>query len=163
MNRKEIISLALLVGILPPIWAIASPYLGNSFGPIALIAAGIYGCNGNKFEDAGKIANGYLLGDVWALIATYVMSQNTAINPDIMLFTVLFVLGFLTVVISCTFARVIFMPSWLAGWAIGMLTMNLCTDMSLGSMTIQIAVAMLVGVYYVGALLDKIHRVINNN
>ncbi len=28
-------------------------------------------------------------------------------------------------------------------------------------MTIEIAVAMLVGVYYVGSLIDKIHKVVN--
>lgn len=53
------------------------------------------------------------------------------------------------------------MPSWLAGWAIGMLTMNLDKTTPVMSLTVQIAVAMLVGVYYVGALLDKIHRIWN--
>ena len=44
-----------------------------------------------------------------------------------------------------------------------MLTMNLDTTTPRLSLTVQIAAAMLVGVYYVGALMDKIHRVINNN
>ena len=50
-KKKEVLTLAVLIAILPPIWAVASPYLGNTVGPIALIAAGIYGTNGNKFED----------------------------------------------------------------------------------------------------------------
>lgn len=33
---------------------------------------------------------------------------------------------------------------------------------SLIRMTIEIGVAMLVGVYYVGALIDKIHKIVNN-
>ena len=53
------------------------------------------------------------------------------------------------------------MPSWLTGWAIGMLTMNLDTATPVMSLTVQIAVAMLVGVYYVGALLDRVHRILN--
>ncbi|MBQ9074489.1 MAG: DUF1097 domain-containing protein, partial [Mogibacterium sp.] len=57
--------------------------------------------------------------------------------------------------------HIINMPSWLAGWAIGMLTMNLDKTTPVMSLTVQIAVAMLVGVYYVGALLDKIHRIWN--
>ena len=61
MNRKEILTLAALIAILPPIWAVASPYLGNTVGPIALIAAGIYATNCNNFKDAHKIALGYLL------------------------------------------------------------------------------------------------------
>ena len=53
------------------------------------------------------------------------------------------------------------MPAWLAGWAIGMLAMNLDKVTPLMSLTAQIGAAMLVGVYYVGALIDKIHRIIN--
>ena len=36
---KEVLTLALLVGILPPTWAVISPYIGVHVGPIALIAA----------------------------------------------------------------------------------------------------------------------------
>ena len=53
------------------------------------------------------------------------------------------------------------MPSWLTGWAIGMLAMNLDKTTPVMSLTVQIAVAMLVGVYYVGALLDRVHRLLN--
>ena len=160
MNRKEIITLALLIAILPPAWAVISPYLGISVGPVALICAGIYGTNGNKFKDAHKIALGYLAGDIWALIAFEIMA-HTPINPDLTLFLTLAVFGFILVIISAKFSNIIHMPSWLTGWAIGMLAMNLDTTTPVMSLTVQIAVAMLVGVYYVGALLDKIHRILN--
>ena len=160
MNRKEIITLALLIAIMPPAWAVISPYLGNSVGPVALICAGIYGTNGNKFEDAHKIALGYLAGDIWALIAFQIMA-HTPINPDVTLFLTLAVFGFILVVISAKFKDIIHMPSWLTGWAIGMLAMNLDTSTPVMNLTVQIAVAMLVGVYYVGALLDKVHRLLN--
>ena len=159
-KKKEVLTLAVLIAILPPIWAVASPYLGNTVGPIALIAAGIYGTNGNKFEDAHKTALGYLAGDIWALICTLVMA-HTPFNADLTLFCLLAVLGFLVVIISMRIPHIIHMPSWLAGWAIGMLTMNLDKTTPVMSLTVQIAVAMLVGVYYVGALLDKIHRIWN--
>ena len=161
MNKKEIISLGLLIAVMPPAWAVASPYLGNSVGPIALIAAGIYGTNGNKFEDAHNIALGYLAGDIWALIANRIM-VHTPFNADLTLFCTLAVLGFFVVVISNLAPNIFHMPSWLAGWAIGMLTMNLDTATPIMSLTVQIGIAMLVGVYYVGALLDKIHRIWNN-
>lgn len=158
--KKDVITLGILIAILPPIWAVASPYLGNSVGPIALICAGIYATNGNNFKDAHKIALGYLAGDIWALVVTYLMSK-TPFNADLTLFVLLAVLGFVLVIISSRFDNIIHMPSWLVGWAIGMLTMNLDTVTPLTSLTVQIAVAMLVGVYYVGALLDKIHRIWN--
>ena len=160
--KKEVLTLALLIAILPPIWAVASPYLGNSVGPIALICAGIYATNGNKFQDAHKIALGYLAGDIWALIVTYIMSI-TPFNADLTLFILLAVFGFVLVIISSKFENIIHMPSWLAGWAIGMLTMNLDKITPLTSLAVQIGVAMLVGVYYVGALLDYIHKLINRN
>ena len=160
MSRKEILTLALLIAVLPPAWAVASPYLGNSVGPVALIAAGIYAANGNKWEDAHKIALGYLAGDIWALVATAVMAR-TPLDPDVTLFAVLAVLGFMAVVISQKLPSLFYMPSWLAGWAIGMLTMNLDKTTPVMSLTVQIAVAMLVGVYYVGALLDLVHRSLN--
>ena len=157
--KKEVLTLALLLAILPPIWAVASPYLGNTVGPIALICAGIYATNGNKFQDAHKIALGYLAGDIWALIVTYIMSI-TPFNADLTLFVLLAVFGFVLVIIASKFEDIIHMPSWLAGWAIGMLTMNLDKVTPLTSLAVQIGIAMLVGVYYVGALLDYIHKLI---
>jgi len=160
MSRKEILTLALLIAVLPPAWAVASPYLGNSVGPVALIAAGIYAANGNKWEDAHRIALGYLAGDIWALAATMVMAR-TQLDPDVTLFAVLAVLGFMAVVISQKLPSLFYMPSWLAGWAIGMLAMNLDRTTPLMSLTVQIGAAMLVGVYYIGALVDKLHRLMN--
>ena len=160
MNKREILTLALLIAVLPPAWAVASPYMGNSVGPVALITAGIYAANGNKWQDAHRIALGLLAGDIWAYSATVIMSV-TPINADLTLFIVLAVLGFLAVVISQNLPDYFNMAGWLAGWAIGMLAMNLDKSTPLISLTAQIAAAMLVGVYYVGALLDKIHRMIN--
>ena len=160
MKKKEIITLALLIAIMPPAWAVISPYLGNSVGPVALICAGIYATNGNKFKDAHKIALGYLAGDIWALIAFEIMA-HTPLNPDLTLFLTLAVFGFILVIISDRFKDIVHMPSWLTGWAIGMLTMNLDKTTPVMSLTVQIAVAMLVGVYYVGALLDLVHRSLN--
>ena len=160
MIRKETLTLALLIAIMPPVWAVLSPYIGISVGPVALICAGIYAANGNKFKDAHKIALGYLAGDIWALIAFEIMA-HTPINPDLTLFLTLAVFGFILVIISDRFRNIIHMPSWLTGWAIGMLAVNLDTSTPVMSLTVQIAVAMLVGVYYVGALLDKVHRILN--
>ena len=160
MNKREVVTLALLIAVMPPLWAVLSPYMGISVGPVALICAGIYATNGNRFEDAHKIALGYLAGDIWALIVNRIMA-HTPINPDLTLFLALAVFGFILVIISSKFANIIHMPSWLTGWAIGMLAMNLDTATPVLSLTVQIGAAMLAGVYYVGALLDKVHRLLN--
>lgn len=159
-KRKEVLTLAALIAVLPPLWAVLSPYIGISVGPVALICAGIYATNGNKFEDAHKIALGYLAGDIWALIVFEIMA-HTPLNADLTLFLSLAVFGFILVIISSEWANIIHMPSWLTGWAIGMLAMNLDKTTPVLSLTVQIGVAMLAGVYYVGALLDKIHKMLN--
>ena len=159
-KRKEVLTLAALIAVLPPLWAVLSPYIGISVGPVALICAGIYATNGNKFEDAHKIALGYLAGDIWALIVFEIMA-HTPLNADLTLFLSLAVFGFILVIISSEWANIIHMPSWLTGWAIGILAMNLDKTTPVLSLTVQIGVAMLAGVYYVGALLDKIHKMLN--
>ena len=159
-KRKEVLTLAALIAVLPPLWAVLSPYIGISVGPVALICAGIYATNGNKFEDAHKISLGYLAGDIWALIVFEIMA-HTPLNADLTLFLSLAVFGFILVIISSEWANIIHMPSWLTGWAIGMLAMNLDKTTPVLSLTVQIGVAMLAGVYYVGALLDKIHKMLN--
>ena len=159
-KRKEVLTLAALIAVLPPLWAVLSPYIGISVGPVALICAGIYATNGNKFEDAHKIALGYLAGDIWALIVFEIMA-HTPLNADLTLFLSLAVFGFILVIISSEWENIIHMPSWLTGWAIGMLAMNLDKTTPVLSLTVQIGVAMLAGVYYVGALLDKIHKMLN--
>jgi hypothetical protein len=120
----------------------------------------LYAANGNRWEDAHKIALGYLAGDIWAFIATVIMAR-TPVNPDVTLFVVLAVLGFLAVVISQKLPKLFYMPSWLAGWAIGMLAMNLDKTTPPMSLVVQIGAAMLVGVYYIGALVDRLHRLMN--
>ena len=108
------LTLALLVVVLPPTWAVVSPYLGVHVGPIALITAGIYGANGNKLEDAAKISIGYIAGDIWSLIATVVM-QKTPYNANLTLWATLFILGFIAVVVSANIPQYTYLPSWLAG------------------------------------------------
>ena len=159
-DRKEVLTLAALIAVLPPLWAVLSPYIGVSVGPVALICAGIYATNGNRFQDAHKIALGYLAGDIWALIVFEIMA-HTPLNGDLTLFLSLAVFGFILVIISSKMTDIIHMPSWLTGWAIGMLAMNLDKTTPVLSLTVQIGVAMLAGVYYVGALLDKIHKMLN--
>ena len=147
---KEVLTLALLVGILPPTWALISPYIGVHVGPIALIAAGIYGARA-----------AYIGGcRTTSLIATVVM-QKTPFSANITLWSTSFILGYIAVIISAKFPRYVYLPSFLAGWAIAMLSMNLDSTTPLIRMTIEIGVAMVVGVYYVGALIDKIHKIVN--
>lgn len=153
LKKINIICLALGIAILPPIWAVFSPYMGISTGAVALICAGLYVANGNKSKDALKIIVGFLFGDLWAVIAINIMAYMN-LNPNIELYITLFILGGLAVIIGESFPKFIFLPAWLCGWAIGLTIMGPIDPNMIGSLPTQIGVAMIFGVLYVGIGVD---------
>lgn len=147
------------IALLPPIWAVLAPYIGVSTGAVALICAGLYSTNGNKLEDGLKIMIGFWCGDLWALLALKLMNVIN-LNPDLELFVILAIFGFLAVVIGSILEKIIFLPAWLCGWAIGLTIMSSMDVSNLSGIFIQIAVAMAAGVWYVGAGADLFSRCI---
>lgn len=152
-KTKNMLSLALGIALLPPIWAVLSPYLGVMTGSVALITAGLYVAHGNRREDALKISAGFLLGDLWAILAIGIM-EKLPLNPNVELYCTLFMLGFLAVILGESFSNLIFTPSWLCGWAIGLTIMGPMQLSELHGIPVQIGIAMLVGVFYVGIGVD---------
>lgn len=147
------------IALLPPLWAVLAPYIGISTGAVALICAGVYVTNGNKLEDGLKIMIGFWCGDLWALLALKLMNIIN-LNPDLELFVILAIFGFLAVVIGSVLEKIIFLPAWLCGWAIGLTIMSSIDVSNLSGIFIQIAAAMAVGVWYVGAGVDLFSRCI---
>lgn len=157
--KKEIWTLALGIALLPPIWAVLAPHIGVTTGAVALICAGLYVANGNKLSDALKISLGFLCGDIWAILALWVMDKSP-LNADLELFLTLFIMGGLAVLISSLLPKYIYCPSWLCGWAIGLTIMAPVGLKNIGTFPIEIGVAMLVGVWYVGAGVDKFQKIL---
>lgn len=157
LKRINMLTLALGIALLPPIWAVLSPYIGVSTGAVALICAGLYVANGNKRADAFKIAAAFVMGDVWAVIAIFVMEKMT-INPNVELYCTLFVMGGLAVLIGETLPKIFFTPAWLCGWAIGLTIMGPMAIADIHTLPIQIAVAMIAGVVYVGIGVDAFQQ-----
>jgi hypothetical protein len=161
MSEKTLnkLTLALGIALLPPIWAVLSPFIGVTTGAVALICAGVYVANGNKACDALKISIGFLLGDAWAVIAIAVM-EKMQLNPDLELYLTLFVMGGLAVLIGENIPKFIFTPAWLCGWAIGLTIMGPMSLTEIGSLPVQIAVAMIAGVVYVGIGVDAFQKML---
>ncbi|MCF0132247.1 MAG: DUF1097 domain-containing protein [Blautia sp.] len=153
------LTLALGIALMPPIWAVLSPYIGVTTGAVALICAGLFVANGNQRCNALKIIIGFLLGDLWAVIAVTVMEKMN-LNPNVELYMTLFVMGGLAVLIGETFPKWIFTPSWLCGWAIGLTIMGPLTTAEIGTLPIQIGVAMIAGVLYVGIGVDAFQQML---
>lgn len=147
------LTLALGIALLPPIWAVLSGHVGIKTGAVALICAAVFVTNGNKYGDAVKIAVGFLLGDLWAVIVVW-FSSTVNWNPDLETFCALFLLGGLAVLIGTGFPKYIFLPAWLCGWAVGLTIMGPMHISKIGTLPIQIGAAMLAGVFYVGICVD---------
>ncbi len=156
-HRSELFSLAFCVALLPPIWAVLAPHINVETGAVALICAGLYAARGNKREEAVKITIGFLLGDLWAVLALKFINI-VHWQQDAELFLTLFIMGGLAVLISGIFNKWIFTPSWLCGWAIGLTVLNKVGMDEIILYVCQIAVSMVVGVWYVGVLLDIIQK-----
>ena len=155
----NVFTLAFTVALLPPIWAVLSPYIGVTVGAVALICAGLFACLGNDIKKAIPVSVGFVLGDVWAVVALQIMAHSP-LNPNLTLYLTLFVLGGLAVILGSIGEKVIFVPAWLAGWAIGLTIMGPMDIKLIGSMVPQIAVAMLAGVWYVGVVGDLFQKLL---
>ena len=147
--KKEVLVLATGIALLPPLWAVLSGHFGITCGAVALICAGIYVANGNKAEDGVRISLGFLLSDLMAVVAMWCM-ENLPFPADVNTFLTLAVIGFVAVVFASAFDKWFFLPAVLCGWAIGLTVMGPLGTAGTGSLPIQIAVAMLAGVWYVG-------------
>ncbi len=157
VKTLNVLTLALGIALLPPIWAVLSPCVGITTGAVALICAGLYVTNGNKVSDALKITLGFLCGDIWAVIAVFIMEKMN-FNPHVELYCTLFVMGGLAVIIGENVPKFIFTPAWLCGWAIGLTIMGPMSIADIGTLPLQIGAAMIAGVVYVGIGVDAFQK-----
>ncbi|MCY7172317.1 DUF1097 family protein [Streptococcus gallolyticus] len=160
IKKKETITLAMLIALLPPLWAILAPYLGIKVGAVALICASLYVLSGNQLKEAVPLSIGLILGDIWSVIALNII----AISPwdsNITTFLTLAILGGIAVIISSFFPQKVSCASWLCGWAIGLTVLSFISSSNYIQYAFQIALAMLSGIWYVGVILDIIHKRIN--
>ena len=158
MNRlnRETLTLALCIALFPPLWAVLAPFIGVQTGAVALICAGVYVAAGNDRRKALPMSLGFLAGDLWAVLALWIM-ETLSWNESLELFLTLCVMGGAAVLIASALPKLFFCPAWLCGWAIGLTVLAPIGLESIGSYPVQIAVAMLVGVWYVGVFLDAVH------
>lgn len=161
MKEKWInnLTLAFTVAALPPIWAVLSTYMGVTVGAVALIVAGLFAVLKNDIKMALPVSLGFICGDIWAVIAVNVMARST-LGPNATVYCTLFVMGGLAVIIGSALEKFIFVPAWLAGWAIGLTIMGPMDASALGTMPIQIGAAMLAGVWYVGVVGDLFQKML---
>ena len=108
MIKDPRLALAISIGLLPPIWAVVSGHLGITCGAVALICAGIFVTAGNKVELGLPMSLGFLLSDLMAVCAIWLM-ENLPFPGDGNTFITLAVLGFLAVLLCTRLEKVFFL------------------------------------------------------
>ena len=159
MIKDARLALAISIGLLPPLWAVVSGHLGVTCGAVALICAGIFVTAGNKVELGLPMSLGFLLSDLVAVVAVWMM-ENLPFPGDGNTFITLAVLGFCVVMLCTRLEKVFFLPAVLSGWAVGLTVMGPLGFANLGTMPLQVAIAMLAGVWYAGFAVDWFSRLI---
>ena len=159
MIKDARLALAISIGLLPPLWAVVSGHLGITCGAVALICAGIFVTAGNKVELGLPMSLGFLLSDLVAVVAVWMM-ENLPFPGDGNTFITLAVLGFCVVMLCTRLEKVFFLPAVLSGWAVGLTVMGPLGFANLGTMPLQVAIAVLAGVWYAGFAVDWFSRLI---
>lgn len=147
------IALALFVATIPSLWAVAAPFVGVTVGAAALITGGFFVASGNDPKNKWRELFGMWLGIPWGMMA--VTFPGLTGWPKTTLFVTLFVLGALAVLISGMpgIRNWVDTAAWLTGWAISIIILSLKGGPAkFGTMPLQIAGAMLAGIFIVGVL-----------
>lgn len=157
---RQTLLLAFCIALFAPIWAILAPYIGITTGGVALICAGIFVEAGNTIKQALPVSIGFLLGDLWAVLVVELL-KVMPFGHNMNLFILLFIGGGLAVLIASLLPKRINLSAWLSGFAIGLLI--LAPVRTLGSLPLQIAISMLVGVWYIGVFVSCVMHVVGGH
>lgn len=159
---KDALPLAISVGLLPPLWAVISSYFGIEFGWVALACGGIYVAAGDNIKNAPGISIGFLMGTIWGYIANMCI-QIEGIDKNILVFLVLCIMGFMAVIISNVISNnIIYLPAWLGGWAIAIGIFGQTVEADMLENFLKLIIAMLAGVWYIGAFNNYFQRLLRN-
>lgn len=147
------IALALFVAAIPSLWAVVAPFIGVTVGAATLIVGGFFVASGNDPKNKWRLLFGMWLGIPWGMMA--VTFPGLTGWPKLTLYVTLFVLGGLAVLISSMpgIRNWVDTAAWLTGWAISIVILSLNGGPAkFGTMPLQIAGAMLAGIFIVGVL-----------
>ena len=151
-------SLALIIAVIAPLWAVVSSNLGLSVAPIALICAGLYVANGSILGNALKITLGFLAGNFWAWFVMLTLGAlGGTMNFNVLFFLTLAVYIIVAVFISMYLDKIFDLSAWLAGWAVTLTLLGPLQPGEYTAMLLQIGIAMVGGVWFVGVLITQLH------
>lgn len=159
---KDALPTAIAIALLPPLWAVISSCAGIEFGWVALACGGIYVAAGDDIKKAPSISLGFIMGCVWGYLADKCM-QIQLLDANLTVFLVLCIMGFLCVIISFTILdNKVYLPAWLASWAVALGIFGQASHEHVLGTFVKLLIAMLAGVWYIGAFNNYFQRCLRN-
>lgn len=162
MKKRDIIVLAIGIAVFPPIWAVLSGHIGVTVGPVALICASIYVASNGTPSVGVRHSLSYIVSIGWTILAMKMM-EILPFGDDGNLYATLFVMGGIAVLIAGFLPKVFDIPAWLGGWAMGLTVIAPKGLAEMGTLPLQMLVAMLAGVWYVGYGVSVFQRLVSKN
>jgi len=139
------------ISIIPAIWAVIANHIGVTIAAVSMISACPYVLAGKNAKDACSMTLGLLLGIVWARL-TFILMGALTFNPDLVTFLVLVFMVAILIVIDSFIPKYVDCIAWLCGFAIAITVLGPCTPDVINTMSLHLALAMVVGIWCVGYL-----------
>lgn len=147
----KVVSLA----VLPVFWVAAAGLTNVIAAPVAMIAATIYVMGAKTVRDGLTMTAGFLLGIIFSfgsILLIPVLPFSDLISTCIVLLVVVSII----VILQSLLYKVSNLFAWLCSYSVGMTLFSLCPEERLESIALQLAVSMLVGVWFMGWLGQKV-------
>ncbi|MGE5626897.1 MAG: NAD(P)H-dependent oxidoreductase [Solirubrobacterales bacterium] len=160
---KEMIFLALSVGIFVPIWCTFHSFIGINIVWAAFASAAIYFAAGHKLNDAINVAVGHVMGLGWGIAFFILLSrvEFKTYNSDVVLFVVLFMLGVLSVIVTHLGIKLIsHLPSLFCGWAVAVGILGNISIKNWGNTPLDILFSLLIGVFFLGIGISQFQQLL---
>lgn len=158
-KEKEILTLALSVGIMVPIWGTFHSMIGIGMTWPAFASAALFFAANCKIKDSINISFGHAIGVMWGIIFLNIVNapQLSQYNNQVILFVTLCVLGILAVfVTNIGFKLLSHLPSLFSGWAITVGGLGNITLTNWGSTPLDILLSIMAGIFIVGLGILKV-------
>ncbi|MCQ2557589.1 MAG: DUF1097 family protein [Oscillospiraceae bacterium] len=156
MNKKEIIAKIVSISGLPAIWCLAAILLGIGPAPAAMVSATMYVIYGKKAKPAIMTVS-IILSVIFAYCIVSLIGALTAnASPAVVTPLVLFIGVGIIIVIQELLKKFTDLPTILGGFATGMLGLTMVSPDAMPKMGIELVIAMLVGLWWIGVLGDVV-------
>lgn len=156
---KQIISLAICVGLIVPLWGTFHTLIGIKAAWPAFASAALFFAAGHKLKESINVAIGHILGVGWGIAMLTLVSRPEFAKYDgrLISFCVLCLLGVLAVLVTHMGVKLFsHLPSLFCGWAITVGVLGGVKVDSWGNAPVDMMFSILAGIFIIGVGISQL-------